>query len=104
MFWALSCLTSSSASALLGDALICTVKNVPCAPASPNDNRTSANGMNDLYRSLILRKTSVLGLREERFKPMEPEIMHEIGGWIKTGGGVAIHVLPRLPARRIARA
>ena len=36
--------------------------------------------------SLILRKTSVLGLREERFKRMESEIMHEIGGWIKTGG------------------
>src|SRR5215510_5929803 len=85
MFWALSCLTSSSASALFGDALICTVKSGPCAPASPNNNRTSANGMNGLYRSLILRKTSVLGLREERFKRMESEIMHEIGEWIKTG-------------------
>jgi hypothetical protein len=30
-------------------------------------------------------KTSVLGLREERFKRMESEIMHEIEGWIKTG-------------------
>jgi hypothetical protein len=30
--------------------------------------------------------------------------MHEIGEWIKTRGGVADHVLPRLQARRIARA
>src|SRR5215510_12589956 len=104
MLWALSCLTSSSASALFGDALICTVKSAPCAPASPNNIRTSANGINNRCRSLILRKTSVLGLREERFKRMESEIMHEIEGRIKTvGGGVADHVLPRLPARRIAR-
>ena len=32
MFWALSCLTSSSASALFGEALICTVKVALCAP------------------------------------------------------------------------
>jgi hypothetical protein len=47
--------------------------------------------------SLILRKTSVLELREERFKRTESEIMHEIGGWIKTWGGVADHAHPRLP-------
>jgi hypothetical protein len=34
---------------------------------------------------------------------MESEIMHEIGEWIKTRGGVADHVPPRLPARLIAR-
>src|SRR5262245_63377758 len=104
MPWALSCLTSPSASAWVGDALICTVKSAPCAPASPNNIRTSANGINNRCRSLILRKTSVLGLSEERFKRMEPEIMHEIEGRIKTRGGVADHLLPRLPARRIAPA
>src|SRR5262245_43623288 len=102
LFLTLSCLTSSSASALVGEALICTVKSAPCAPASPNKVRASANEKSDRCRSLILRKTSVLGLRGT-------VQAYGVGNYARNrgkdqnGGSVAGHVLPRLAARQIAR-